>query len=145
MNIDGLHEKAGSKKIIDIHNGLKDYYCMSCLKTYQHAEVDYSEGVPICNCGGVIRPNVVLYGEMLDQKKLAELQKELEIGIDIVFAVGVGNAFPYIMKAISEVRHKGGLAVEINIADTDCSHLFDVHMHTGARLGMISVLEVGKS
>lgn len=65
QNIDGLHTKAGNKKVFEIHGTIYKNHCLKCNKEYDANYVFNSKGVPKCNCGGVIKPNVVLYGEML--------------------------------------------------------------------------------
>lgn len=65
QNIDGLHQKAGSKNVLEIHGSIYENYCMDCNKTYSAESVFNSKGIPKCDCGGTIKPNVVLYGEML--------------------------------------------------------------------------------
>lgn len=68
QNIDNLHQKAGSKNVIDIHGNGDKYYCTSCKQSYS---VEDYQGSNLCNiCGGTIRPDVVLYGEMLDRGKV---------------------------------------------------------------------------
>lgn len=67
QNIDGLHQKAGSKEVLELHGTVYRHFCMSCQAPYALMDVESSEGIPICNiCGGTIRPDVVLYGEALD-------------------------------------------------------------------------------
>ncbi len=70
QNIDGLHQMAGSKNVIELHGSENRYFCLSCGKRYDMSCVTETEGVPRCSCGGVIRPDVVLYGEALDQRDL---------------------------------------------------------------------------
>ncbi|OPL09216.1 MAG: NAD-dependent deacetylase [delta proteobacterium ML8_F1] len=70
QNIDGLHQMAGSKRVIELHGSSHRNYCQSCRRTYSLEAVLKQRGVPHCDCGGVIRPDVVLYGEMLDEKVL---------------------------------------------------------------------------
>lgn len=65
QNIDGLHTKAGSKKVYEVHGSIYKNHCLKCHKVYGPEDVFYKEGIPKCSCGGVIKPNVVLYGEML--------------------------------------------------------------------------------
>ena len=67
QNIDGLHQKAGCKNVFEIHGTMSTWHCMECEKEYNRNLLFESEGVPKCECGGVIRPDVVLYGEMLPQ------------------------------------------------------------------------------
>lgn len=66
QNIDSLHEKAGSKKVLKLHGNIREYYCMKCGKKFE-LEILKKE-LPICTCGGLIRPNIVLYEEPLDDE-----------------------------------------------------------------------------
>ena len=67
QNIDGLHQKAGSKNVLELHGSVLRNYCVRCHKSYSAEFVKNSKGVPLCDCGGVIKPDVVLYEESLDQ------------------------------------------------------------------------------
>ena len=66
QNIDGLHQKAGSKNVLELHGSVLRNYCMKCKKEYSAEYVFNSNKVPICSCGGIIKPDVVLYGENLN-------------------------------------------------------------------------------
>ncbi len=66
QNIDGLHQAAGSKNVYELHGSVLRNFCMKCNKSYSAQEIKDSEGVPTCTCGGVIKPDVVLYEEGLD-------------------------------------------------------------------------------
>lgn len=68
QNIDGLHQAAGSKNVFELHGSVHRNYCMDCGKKYSLDYVMESEGIPRCSCGGMIRPDVVLYEEGLDRK-----------------------------------------------------------------------------
>ena len=70
QNIDGLHQKAGSKVVYELHGSIMRNYCMKCHKFYDAEYVFNSEGVPKCFCGGIIKPDVVLYEEGLNQDTL---------------------------------------------------------------------------
>lgn len=72
QNIDGLHQDAGSQKVIELHGSTRRCYCASCYKKYDPIVVNECSGVPRCDCGGVIRPDVVLYEEGLKQQDLAD-------------------------------------------------------------------------
>ena len=72
QNIDGLHQAAGSRRVLELHGSIHRNFCRSCGKDFSAAEMLHSEGVPRCSCGGVIKPDVVLYEEALDQQVLAE-------------------------------------------------------------------------
>lgn len=66
QNIDGLHQKAGSKKVLELHGSVLRNYCMKCNKFYNAEFIFNSNGIPKCECGGIIKPDVVLYEEGLD-------------------------------------------------------------------------------
>lgn len=67
QNIDGLHQAAGSKNVLELHGSILRAYCAKCRKIYPESIINYGQGVPRCGCGGVIRPDIVLYEEQLDQ------------------------------------------------------------------------------
>ena len=66
QNIDGLHQKAGSKNVLELHGSIYRNYCTECGKTYGFEVIRDAESVPHCSCGGIIRPDVVLYEEPLN-------------------------------------------------------------------------------
>lgn len=68
QNIDGLHQKTGSKTVFELHGSVMRNYCVKCHKFYDADFVFNSEGVPHCSCGGIIKPDVVLYEEPLDEE-----------------------------------------------------------------------------
>ncbi len=70
QNIDGLHQKAGSQRVYELHGSVLRNYCLRCGKCYPAEFVRDSKGVPTCNCGGMVRPDVVLYEEGLDSHTL---------------------------------------------------------------------------
>lgn len=65
QNIDGLHQRAGSKNVLEVHGTTYKNYCMKCNKSYPFDYIFKRDGIPKCECGGIIRPSVTLYGEML--------------------------------------------------------------------------------
>ncbi len=77
QNVDGLHQAAGSKKVYELHGTVHRLYCSKCYKSFDEAIIDEYAGVPRCSCGGVIRPDVVLYEESLDQGVIAGAVKSL--------------------------------------------------------------------
>ena len=72
QNIDGLHQKAGSKKVLELHGSVLRNYCRKCGKFYGVETIQQSRGVPHCDCGGIIKPDVVLYEEGLDEDTIAQ-------------------------------------------------------------------------
>ena len=70
QNIDGLHQKADSKRVFELHGSVYRNHCLSCGKSYSAEYIKESTGVPRCTCGGLIKPDVVLYGEQLEEKTI---------------------------------------------------------------------------
>ena len=72
QNIDGLHQLAGSKKVLELHGSVLRNYCMRCGKFHDAEFILNSEGIPTCECGGIVKPDVVLYEEGLDDQVMSE-------------------------------------------------------------------------
>ena len=71
QNIDGLHQAAGSKEVLELHGSVHRNYCTRCRKFYPMEDILHSTGIPTCSCGGVIKPDVVLYEEGLDDEVIS--------------------------------------------------------------------------
>lgn len=133
QNVDGFHRAAGSQNVIDIHGDIHDLLCTSC--EHQARVDDYSgvEPEPRCPvCAEFLRPDVVLFGEMLPMQKVARLQAELQGGFDVVFSVGTSSGFPYIAGPVVEARMAGIPTVEINPGETEVSNVVSVKWGEGA-------------
>lgn len=87
QNIDGLHQKAGSKKVFELHGSVLRNYCMNCNKFYDADYVFNCEGIPKCTCGGIIKPDVVLYEEGLDEDVLISSINAIE-NADLMIVAG---------------------------------------------------------
>ncbi len=72
QNIDGLHQKAGSRKVLELHGSVHRNYCMRCGRFYDLKAIMGTKGVPACECGGVIKPDVVLYEEDVNEEIMNE-------------------------------------------------------------------------
>ncbi len=115
QNIDGLHSEAGSRNVIEMHGNLRGLSCMSC----KHAEpFDLPDAIstpPLCRyCHDILRPNVVLFGEMLPEQALSRYYEELSKGFDVVFSVGTTSVFPYIYGPIDSAIAMGIPCIEVN-------------------------------
>jgi len=75
QNIDGLHQKAGSENVIELHGSVYRNYCQNCKRRYDVSFMIKSEGVPLCKCGGVVRPDVVMYEEALNDDIMSAAEK----------------------------------------------------------------------
>lgn len=72
QNIDGLHQAAGSQHVMELHGSVLRNYCMRCRKFYDAEYILHSKGIPVCECGGIIKPDVVLYEEGLDNHTIRD-------------------------------------------------------------------------
>lgn len=102
QNIDGFHQMGGSKNVIELHGSILRNHCMKCNKFYDAKKVFSTEGIPKCNCGGIIKPDVVLYEEQLNEIDLItaiEKVKEAEVliiggtSLNVYPAAGLINYF----------------------------------------------------
>jgi len=133
QNVDGFHQEAGSKNVIDIHGNINTLLCTGC--SYREEVQDYShlDLPPYCkSCGAVIRPDVVLFGEMLPMDKVARLQKLLDQGFQMVFTIGTSSLFPYIVEPVLDAKRWNTPTVEINPGETDLSRMVDIKITAGA-------------
>jgi len=87
QNIDGLHQKAGSRTVKELHGSVLRNYCMRCGKGYDAWFVKEAQGIPYCTCGGIVKPDVVLYEESLDQNTIEE-SVELIRNADLLLIAG---------------------------------------------------------
>ncbi len=133
QNVDGFHRLAGSQNLIDIHGDLQELYCTQCSWRERVQTLAHIQGVPTCTrCGGTIRPDVVLFGEMLPTEKLRRLDEELRAGFDIIFSVGTTSGFPYIAQPVIDATRAGTLTVEINPSETEVSRAVSIKLSTRA-------------
>ncbi|EIJ44198.1 NAD-dependent protein deacetylase, SIR2 family [Beggiatoa alba B18LD] len=146
QNIDGFHRLAGNKHVIEIHGRVYDLHCVKCR--YQFSVTDYTELAgfpPSCpKCSGLVRPNVVLFGEMLPEPALHRLYKVLEDGVDLVFTIGTTSVFPYIAQPVLAARSLGIPTVEINPGRTEVSYAVRYKVARGAAAVLDEVWQMAK-
>lgn len=133
QNVDGFHRQAGSTKVIDIHGDVHHLRCTEC--SWKDDVTDYADlqPVPLCpKCLSLVRPDVVLFEEMLPPRKLLLLQAEVSAGFDVVFSVGTSSLFAYIAAPVAELRAQGALTVEINPAPSAVSGVVDIVLRARA-------------
>jgi NAD-dependent deacetylase len=87
QNIDGLHQLAGSQNVIEVHGTTLSYSCVKCRASYPESYVKAAPGVPKCACGGILRPDIVFYGEMLDDGKVSQAVHAIR-ACDLLVVVG---------------------------------------------------------
>lgn len=140
QNVDGFHRAAGSKNVIEAHGNMHSLSCTKCEYTVSIDKFDAIEIPPKCpRCGALVRPDVVLFGELIDGPGVERMQTELKTGFDVVFSIGTTSVFPYIQAPIYLAKSAGKVAVEINPSETTVSRLVDYRlaMPAGAALDEI--------
>jgi NAD-dependent deacetylase len=124
QNIDGLHQNAGSTAVIELHGNLRRLLCTRCDRRSNFETFEALAPVPRCpECSGIMRPDAVLYGEMLPEAALLALDCEQTKGFDLVFSVGTTSVFRYICQPIVIAARQGIPTVEINPEPTPISDL----------------------
>ena len=94
QNIDGLHQSAGSQKVYELHGSVHRNYCMKCGKSFSADFILKSENIPYCECGGIVKPDVVLYEESLPDKTVENAVKAIA-GADLLIIGGTSlNVYP---------------------------------------------------
>ena len=88
QNIDGLHQKAGSKNVVELHGSILRNYCTKCIKFHGPESIFESQGTPVCECGGIIKPDVVLYCEPLNQTSVKNALDAIE-QCDLLIVISV--------------------------------------------------------
>ena len=104
QNIDGLHQKAGSKEVLELHGSIYRNYCMKCGKFWPAQEIADSKGIPWCDCGGMIKPDVVLYEESLPEQTVEQAVRAIAAA-DVLL---IGGTSLTVYPACSLLRYFNG-------------------------------------
>ncbi|MEZ5360551.1 MAG: NAD-dependent deacylase [Candidatus Zixiibacteriota bacterium] len=126
QNVDGLHARAGSKDIIELHGNITRNKCFTCNAPYDD-EIDLDAELPHCSCGGMIRPDVVWFGEMLPEQAIRGAMRAAETA-EVFFSVGTSAlvqpaaSLPYI------ARQNGSFIIEVNLEPTPLTSFADVFL-----------------
>ncbi|MEM7034526.1 MAG: NAD-dependent protein deacylase [Chloroflexota bacterium] len=133
QNVDGFHKAAGSNNVIDIHGDHHHLSCMQCdyknvVEDYRHLDIP-----PLCpDCTGLLRPDVILFGELLPQKQVNQMTVEVNRGFDLIFSIGTTSTFPYIYDPVTQAARNNVPTIEINPTETCLSDIVSVKFTTGA-------------
>lgn len=140
QNIDGLHQKAGSKNVITIHGNLHRLRCESC--GYQKSVTTYADagGPPSCTyCKKPMRPAVVFFGETLDEEAAYLYEREIALPFDVVFSVGTSSQFAYVQDPILDAELFERLTVEINPERTEVSDVVGIRLAMRAEVALSEI------
>ena len=136
QNIDGLHQAAGSKKVIELHGSVHRNYCMQCGKFYPLSAVTESSGVPTCECGGKIKPDVVLYEESLKTEDIENAVYEIQSADTLI----IGGTSLIVYPAAGLVRYfQGKYLVVINKSEINADADLVINDSIGEVLGAVQV------
>lgn len=126
QNIDGLHQKAGSRNVLELHGSIWRNYCQACGKFYGPEHIRDTEGIPLCSCGGRIKPDVVLYEEGLDEDVLSASIHHLRLADTLIVAGTSLTVYP----AAGLIRYfKGKHLILINRDATPMDGLATMILH----------------
>ena len=126
QNIDGLHQKAGSKRVYELHGSVLRNYCTRCNRFYPAEYVKHAQGVPKCDCGGTVKPDVVLYEESLDQRTVT---KSIQAICDADLLIVAGTSLTVYPAAGLINYYRGNRMVLINRDETPFDHQADLVFH----------------
>jgi NAD-dependent deacetylase len=141
QNVDGFHKDAGSRNVIDVHGDIHRLICTGCDHEERVSDYAHLSGVPRCpRCGAVIRPDVVLFGEILPEEKVKTLTREIERGFDVIMSIGTSSVFPYITQPIFLASVKGVPTIEINPEETAVSDTVQVKLAMPAVEALTAIL-----
>jgi NAD-dependent deacetylase len=147
QNIDGLHRAAGSKKLVEVHGYAFDLVCTRCHQPYHTSELlhDYQVAMslpPRCpKCSGVVRPQIVLFEELLSVAVCDALTQLDQMPFDLVVSIGTTAVFPYIAHPVYKASNQGIPCVEINPAETDISFLCSHQLRATANAAMQTIAQ----
>lgn len=142
QNIDGLHRDAGSRDLIEIHGSLHRLTCLGCAALFAVEDYAGLDIPPVCpDCSGLLRPDVVLFGEALPGEAIEHLNDTLSRGVDLVFSIGTTSVFPYIAGPVAYARQAGIPTVEINPGESRVTPLVDYRLPMGAAAALEAILE----
>ncbi len=127
QNVDGLHQRAGSNNVVEIHGSIWEIKCTEENKIEKNTEAPLKELPPKCSCGALMRPNVVWFGETLPEIQLMKIYNFIKSGdVDFTFVIGTSALFYYIIDWAQIAKQSGSFLVEINLDNTTISSIADV-------------------
>ncbi|MGN0470277.1 MAG: NAD-dependent protein deacylase [Acutalibacteraceae bacterium] len=126
QNIDGLHQLAGSKNVFELHGSVHRNYCMNCHKFYDVKAISESKGIPKCSCGGIIKPDVVLYEEGLDDETVRNAIRYIS-NVEVLIVGGTSlNVYP----AAGFLDYfRGKTVILLNKSETSFDSRADIVIH----------------
>lgn len=126
QNIDGLHQAAGSKKVIELHGSIHRNHCLICKKAYDLSYIVESRGIPYCDCGGIVKPDVVLYEENLNEQDIKDTVNAIKEADTMI----IGGTSLSVYPAAGFINYfRGKNLVVINRTETSADERADLVIH----------------
>ena len=139
QNIDNLHQLGGSNNVIEVHGSIYRNYCMNCFKKYGLDVIKESKGIPKCSCGGVIRPEVTLYGEALNSRAWMDACNAFHNAEVLI----IGGTSLHVYPAADLIRYyRGKCLIIINKEETPYDSYADFVFHEDIGEVLEKILEI---
>jgi len=141
QNVDGLHQAGGSKKVIEFHGSNAFVLCMECGKKYNSKEISCETLPPKCACGGILRPDVVFFGEQIPPKALSESFSEAR-SCDVMLVIGTSALVTPAADIPVAAKENGAKIIEINPERTPLSiDIADITIEASAGRALPAIIE----
>lgn len=140
QNVDGFHRLAGSRNVMEIHGDIRQIRCTGCSYRADTTTYEFLSVPPRCShCNSILRPNVVLFGEALQEEQLQKYHAQIPLGFDVVFSIGTTSVFPYIANPMQDAHLLGRRTVEINPRETEVSEYATVQLPLRAEVALEAI------
>lgn len=144
QNIDSLHQLAGSENIVEYHGNFREFYCMSCKKKYGLKDL-FTSNKPIiipprCECEGIIRPNVVFFGENIPIKAISKTRKFIN-DAELILIIGTSGEVAPASLIPRQIKDQGGKIIEINLGKSSFGTLSDLKFTESADIVLPEILK----
>jgi len=117
QNIDGLHHKAGSRKVVEYHGSTRNLMCIKCRKRIPVENITFEKLPPLCSCGGILKPDIVFFGEEIPYYALNNVKNAIDL-TDVMLVVGTtGEIFPASLIP-PEAKRRGAIIIEVNVSSS---------------------------
>ena len=148
QNIDNLHQRAGSRKVVEFHGGSGTFYCHKCKKKYNQQkalELTRNDIPWLCSqCYGVVRPGVVFFGEQIPNQALEETRR-LVLAADLVLVTGTSGDVAPAGTIPRWVKEQGGRIIEVNLGRTNFQNISDIRLDEPAETALPRIVEALKT
>jgi len=137
QNVDNLHQAAGSRNVIEFHGNARRFVCLRCRRAFDHAALDFSHVPLYCSCGGLIKPDIVFFGEEIPPAA-NRAAFDLAEACDLMLVIGTSAAVMPANFLPKAAKNHGAVIVEINLEPTELTRRFTDYFLEGPASGILS-------